>query len=567
MKVFRPAARAVLSVVLDGFGEDGSDSAPQIIHVLPKSATVHRNSYRQADSWEVTLDANDLPFHPQLVRLGAAEIYLFQAPADGHDQRVLSRQYATSDDPSSISGADAMDSLRREQSAPSESTAGATLDELTASMRQRPAIDNPPTVVGRFDSHALRMSDDGKWVTISGQDYTAYLAAKQWPPTARHTARRIPTGKRLDRQLAAILADAEDEGILRLVVEGVRKSTLPVVGAKDVNTNKRGIPVEESTSYWDVMYKLATHYGFIIFVRGLDVVLTRPRSFDGRSAQPKRLAWGGNLENLEIERRLGREKVPRIVVRGYDPATRQIVTAEYPDTGLGRRAKSKIGPGGEIIGQHRERALKRGASIEQKSAAGAKGRPRKAAPLKLQDEYEIIPIFGATDTATLKRIAESIHRARGQAECKIVAVTHDLRDMRESSLMDLATGDAVAVDFNDFNRELLSNPKVPTESKKSYLISRGFGFEVAQIIAQHYELLLMQQVRPFQVHEVTYEYDVDEGIRIEMELHDFAVVDGNRDGSVRPRRKRLPARGERALDRPRPITGDTTIDEVAQSFE
>lgn len=96
-RLYYPAARAILQVVFDGFGDSAADSDRFVIPVLPKALTVHRNSYRQADSWELTFEANDLPIDPQQVRSGAAEIYLFQMPGLAGDQRVVSRQFATTD--------------------------------------------------------------------------------------------------------------------------------------------------------------------------------------------------------------------------------------------------------------------------------------------------------------------------------------------------------------------------------------------------------------------------------------------------------------------------------------
>lgn len=516
VRAYYPIARAILQVVFDGFGDDAKNTPPKVIHVLPISVTVHRNSYRQADSWEITCDVNDLPIDPQLVRAGAVEIYLFQQPADQHDQRVLSRELATSDDPSSLSGSDWFENAIRE----------------TDQQRERRLVnDNPPMVAGLFDEMNMELSEDGKQLTISGQDYTALLAAKQWPPTANRTARRIPTGKRLDRTLEAILAEADTEGRLALRLEGVTAADMPVVGAKEANANKRGIPVEESTSYWDVMYKLATRYGFILFVRGVDVVLAAPKNIDLATVQPKKLAWGNNLMSLRLSRHLGKEKVPRLVLQGYDPVSRKNITVEYPSTGLSKAAKTKLG----LVGF--KPSAKATQTEKKSSAATKKPTAARAAPLKLQDEFEFVPIFGATDETTLRRMAETLYHLRGHAERKMIAVTHDMRDMRESSLMDLATGDPVEVDWDDFNREMITNPNVSPEAKRAHLVSRGFNAEVAQVIAQSYDRLLSQN-RPMRVKEVTYEYDADEGITIEMELQDFVVVDGNRSGNTHSRAAR-----------------------------
>src|ERR1700742_2831628 len=71
--IYRPQARAILQVILDGFGDSLRDSEIQVIPILPKNVTIHINSYKQADSYELVFEAIDLPFDPQLIRAGAAE--------------------------------------------------------------------------------------------------------------------------------------------------------------------------------------------------------------------------------------------------------------------------------------------------------------------------------------------------------------------------------------------------------------------------------------------------------------------------------------------------------------
>lgn len=528
-RFYYPVAKAILQVVFDG-----NDDRPRIIPVLPKAATVHRNGYQQADSWELTFDADDLPIDPRQVRAGAAEIFLYQTLGIAQNQRVVSRQFATSDDATAIKARTSLDALNTEFS--------------LQGARDKFTFGNKPMVAGRFDQHDLEMSNDGRWVTISGQDYTALLAMKQWPPTAKHTARKIPVGKRLDAQLKAILAEADPDRVLSLSVEGVESSELPVVGAKEANTSKFGIPVEEQTSYWDIMYKLASRYGFILFVRGLDVVLTKPKILDQTTETPKQLAWGNNLESLRLTRHMGKEKTPRIIVIGGDRRQRQRVIAEYPNTGLKGKTPTLKG-----------KAASKTTRIEKQSTAGT-GRPKKAAPLTKEDEFKIYMAWGVSDLPTLQRMAETRYHLLARGERTMVAVTRDLDDMRESSLMDLTAGDAVDVNWDDFDRDALERTTDPNGRYK-LLIDRGFNSEVAKAIADNYSLLIGKR-EPLRVREATYEFSVDDGIRIELELADFAIIDGPPDGirkesASKKRRDRV-----RRADGTR--VGNSRVDSVAK---
>jgi hypothetical protein len=61
-------------------------------------------------------------------------------------------------------------------------------------------------------------------------------------------------------------------------VRGLEDADLPIVGAGEVRGSARGIPVEQNTTYWDVIYKIAIRVGLIAYVDGLDVVLSRPKT-------------------------------------------------------------------------------------------------------------------------------------------------------------------------------------------------------------------------------------------------------------------------------------------------
>lgn len=496
-RLFFPQCRALLQVIFDGFGEDARDSEPVIIPVLPTEARITRNSYRQADSWELTFDSNDLPIDPRLIRAGAAEIFLFEMPGITDDQRVLNR--ATSfENTANRKPRDAIDAIQLE------------LDMLGATKKF--TLDQKPQIAGIFDATQLEFSDSGKWVTISGQDYTDFLIKKQWPPLPNGRARRIPTGRRLDVILQQVLSDADEEGRLNLLVEGVKATDLPIVGRNEVRCHKRGIPVKQNTSFWDVMYKLASRHGFILFVRGLDVVLTKPQNLsEAEEHRIKRMAWGTNLESLELSRELGKEKVPTVVIKSYDPKSGRTLTVDFPVGAFKdiKRKRRKAGSGGPSI--------------------------------KEDKEYIIIPVFGITDPAALRDMAETRHNLLGRAERKVRFRTKDLRDFNDNPLLDLASGDAVTVGFADFNFELLANDKVSEGKKFDHLVARGYGQAVAQVLSRSYTKLKFLE-RPLRVREAMYEYSVNDGISVEAELIDFIVVDGIRDATKKKTRRQKRSR-------------------------
>lgn len=488
-RIYYPRARAILSVVFDGFGPTARDTPPKIIPVLPRQVTVTRNSYDQADGWELVFDAYDLPIDPQMIRAGAAEVFLYAAERAVGQDRLVDRRF------DNLRGAPA-------QRAPGELVA----QELGAGAIERFTEGNRPMVAGTFDEAAVELSSSGQWMTITGQDYTAYLIGKQWPPTEQGTARRIPLGKRLDVLLGEILAEADDTGRLAIRVEGIDPAKLPIVQAQTA-AQGRGIAVEQDTSYWDVIYKLAVRHGFIAFVRGVDVVIAPPKNLDSHGdARIRRMAWGKNLEALEMTRRLGKEQAPAIVIKAYNPGDREPITVDYP-------------PGTFT-------------KIRETTRTSKKGKTSKT--IKRTDEYRVIPVYGVSNRETLERMAASLHEQLGRAERSVRFSTRDLTDLADRDLMDLAAGDAVQISFEEFNvdRALLVNDAVATEVKVEHMVARGYGRAVAKVIAEKYQELKAIK-GPLRVREVTYEYSLDNGISIEAELLDFVVAEGARDAEVR----------------------------------
>jgi hypothetical protein len=423
-----------------------------------------------------------MPIDPQLIRAGVAEVYLYQTTDQQQEPRVIKSQLGR---------------------LPKFGEAAAHAIDHSA---QRPSLSTEPTVAGLFDAAGLKMDGTGKWVSISGQDYTDFLVKKQWKPLPNGRARRIPSGQRLDVALAEILAEADLEGRLRLVVENMDADDLPVVGKNETRSNRRGIPVETDTSYWDVMYGLAVRHGALIFVRGQRVILTRDRNLTDRyDPRVKRMAWGKNIESVNLSRKLGKQQAPTIVLRSYDARTRQTIEVDYPPNTF-QKVKSR-----------------------ENDKTGR-------ASIKKTEEYQVIPVYGITDRRVLLEAAELRYNRLARAEREMTLITRDLKDLYGDDLLSLRAGDAVLLDFEEFNRESIVNSDLPSAVKFAALRSRGFSASVAQVIVQHADKLRFLD-RPLRIKDVSFDYSSDDGIRVEMTLQDFIVVDGIRDIETRPTRR------------------------------
>jgi hypothetical protein len=510
---FLPRCRAVLQVILDGLG--GEDSDPIVVTALPKAATVHKNAYRIADTFELTFDAGDLPFDPRLLRTGFAQVHMYQVDSNEGRTQVHSRQDPYSD--ANVGG--------------SRGDGGADLAIQEADAlgdRGRFADASRPLVAGLFDSAALELSGDGKWLSIKGQDLTAHLSAIQWKPNPNGTARRIPIGKRLDLLIADLLEEADFTGFIGLDVRGIPVDQLPVVGAAEVRGSARGIPVEQNTSYWDVISKLAERYGFIAFIDGVDVVLTRPKTItDTLLGNIKSLVWGRNVEYLSLEREIGKVQTPTVIVESYDETTRTTIRIEYPPGQLDHGRTARPSPSKVHGSQSRAKTTER-----HKAKAASKKKGKTTTTLTKRDEYQILTVNGIRDPEILENVARNHYHEVGRGERKVIAKTRDLSDTENRDMLNLTAGDAVTIDWDDFDRSFIADDSVTDSTKVEALVRRGFNRSVAATVVR-YHAQLVGISRPLRVKDATYEWSIDSGIDIELELHDFIVIDGLRhdDGS------------------------------------
>lgn len=498
--IWYPQCRAVLSAVFDGFG--GPDSDPTIVKVLPKSANVHCNGYREADTWELTFDARFLPFSPEIVRALGVEIYLFNTKGLGDDPE----QYATKDN---------------------------------------------MLVAGLADNAHLTLDNGGRTFVASGRDYTALLIDRPWDPKNKvpvgkdlvttvqqlvnAAIQRMPTRSKLTSPTLAppqvgappplgtftlpqpVLPPLPPQAKLTVVFEA--DTDIPVVGKigatvpnlKKKNTaatatkpptvqqaslkghSKKGMAHKEGSSVWDVIYKLCLSYGYIVFVRGWEVVIAQPQTLTvANQNKVKRVAYGFDLSSLEVERKLGKEKVPQVVVTSYDPVLRKAIRGTFPvkkdvvSTGIGTK----------------------------------------------DNESYMMTVHGVRDPATLKRIAETAYNNLARSEGKVRFKTKDLGSLPPplaplpngytADLLQLRAGDPIAISWDPYHDAEMR--RLDVNGRRAYMLSLGYSPSIAQLVAMEYGKIV-QFDRPFYVREVNFEFDHRGGVTIDAEALNFISVE------------------------------------------
>lgn len=430
-QIVYPQCRMVLSVVFDGFG--GGDTDPTVIQVIPKDAQVYLNGYKEADTWEASFDAASLPISPDLIRALGVEIYMFDAKAVNPPVEA----YAT---------------------------------------------DENLLCAGLADNADLSLDPDGRLFTCDGRDYTALLIDRQWDPT-----KTVPVGDPLDVAVQKLVDEAvgsKDHGGLTLIVEYVNDKPVPVVGRQSTTkTKKNGRPVKDGTTYWDVIYRMCLREGLIVFVRGFKVIITDPQTLTLQNAnRTRKVAYGRNLRSLKIERKLGKEKVPQVIVTSYSSKQRTAIEAKFPTS------KDKVATG---IGTNKDETVRH-------------------------------VVAGVDDVDTLKKIAETLYNNLARSEAKLHFTTKSLTDLDARSLLALRAGDPVAVGFDPFNDVVMQ--ALTPEARYQHLISLGYSRSVAALVAREYDNIDQFQ-RPFYTKEVNVTWSHKEGLTLDVEAINFISIE------------------------------------------
>lgn len=460
--VYYPQCWATLHVIFDGFGP--GDSAPVTFKVRPRSTTVHLNGYREADTFSMDFDAAAFPFSPELVRSMGVEIHIFQT--DG-----LGRGIQTSD-------------------GFAHDTEGLV-------------------IAGLVDDARYHAGSDGRSFQVSGRDYTALMLDRQWDPQ-----RRFPTGKPLDEAVQELVdeaAQADKTGrVLTVKVVGSEETpTLGPTNTKDgllvtrgkysvskkgkikagssgngnVHTNKKGIPVKGGSNYWDVIYRQCIREGFIVYVRGTDVVISTPQTLtEATAGRIRKVAYGQNLAELNIDRKMGKESVPQIEVVCYDPVTMKQVKGLYP------------------------------------SDADVAKKPRVTGLNTKKDEKMVVVVHGVTDPGKLDKLAKMYYHNLARSESTVHFSTKDLKDLDGSDLIFLRPGDPVQLGFDSINDEEFR--ELAEFERFEKLLALGYDEQVAGVIAIEYDKINQFRV-PFYTKDVELNFGIDSGLQLEVAAVNF----------------------------------------------
>lgn len=497
MTRYAPQCTINLSAVFDGFGDR---DAPQVFtDIIPMSVNVHLNSYKEADTWEVTFDAKSFPFSPELIRSVAVEIYLYDAEKTGP--------------------------VRKEEVKPAIPALGFQANAYAVANERAKITSATEHLVttGLADQGSIQLSADGQTITMSGRDYTSLLIDRQWDPTKSGSKGRIPVGIPLDecvQRLVDEAVNADEVGrtltvryedfevnvktgkLAKTVTQKKVKIAPPKTGSSRSKRKKRGQVVKADSTYWDVIYKLCLSYGLIVYVKGFEVVISKPHVLEAQSQDYYRVAYGRNLESLESERKYNKEAVPQIRVRSW------------------------LDDGSTIEGRFPSDDQKGEASVDAKGKA--RGFVMTGVGTK-KEEYKVYTFPDIQNVNVLREIARTTYYTLARGEGVIRFSTPHLRDLENRDLLKMRAGDAVQITWDAFNAEAMRDKNLSREQKIGILLAAGYSPKVANLVATQYERLDYFS-QPFYVKEVALGWAFDGGLTVDVEAMNF--INPERDGHV-----------------------------------
>lgn len=275
-RLTQPMCRAQLQIIFDGRGAPNSKAL--LVEVQPKSATVSRNGYHEADTWSLEFDARLVPFDVDGIAAIAVRIYMW--------------------------------------------------DGLLAGPESEWAVEANEMIRGLADEPEFEFVGS-QTISLSGRDYTAALD-HEWDPRDK-----IKAGGELTEVVQSIADEAIPEGsVARFLVEWMSDEPVPHCFGNTRSTKKKGAWVKPGKTTWEVIYDLVLGHGFICYVEDSRIIIADP-AFQTKEnlALTTQLVHGRDLSSLKISRKLAKERVPQMKIVYWDAKGRQKFSVTYPEKG------------------------------------------------------------------------------------------------------------------------------------------------------------------------------------------------------------------------------------------
>ncbi len=562
-----PAApRGVLEpLILSGSQKNGVS-----LTRVPKSANVELPAIRKAGTFKLTFDFRDLPIDPRAVRSVGVEIYMGTVTADAFAEGV--NQFKPQ---------------------------GQRASQLPLSSRSsllNQSVDNL-VLKGLADNWHVSHTSSGSTVTMEGRDLTGLFL--NTPITHELVAKcnlnqpidkviqwivdRLPWGGDLqvvpaapDQWPDAVIPKLADLDELRLTSPRVRHSADGKKPKVSAGAN------QDKLNFWDLITRYCSLVGAIpsmtlapprtykpesdgafmstIYIQPAVVALNvqklfeggklkagdlripfnnnNPRNVDDKEFVIRRMVFGRNIEDMQVERKFT-GKIPQVIEvvaynpssKGRGPARVQTVRSNnmksyFPElhTGLAGAARS---------------ALLAGKPIAKDAKASGRSGVSPRGDIGKQDVLRI-PIYGVSDTKKLQIIANNLYEEICKGEMGGSVKTRSLASFgagnEDPDLIHLRPGDGInlAVDARPLeNRAPAVHPLMEQHRMSSFemmqdLVNRtGMDPVLARVVVATLRNEVLELQNTYRVNTVKYDWSVDKGISLSFDFHNYVEVRDN----------------------------------------
>lgn len=471
MSVHTPSAFFHLHLRAANIGQ--ADPTRQVlISGFPVSYRVIRRDYREADSFELTVDYEKFPFDPRLVRGAIVELYQFdleREPAFVNDAKTFWMSIPHNE------------------------------------------LKSLALIAGVVDDISSPLDSDGHRVKIRGRDYTAYFLDSTLKTEIDWTGLRFVdvVRKLMDERIetdqlglrivgrdgdVVIEKDADIEALaanappaLRAMLN-LRPETWKarVKEAPKTSTRKK----KENETPWAAILETSFEAGLITYVELDQVVVREPVTLNPDRVDPvKTFRWiiGGNLKSYEPSRKLGRQHGIGVLVTSFDPVTGKPLVAK------------KVDP--EPIDDGRAAPL-----TDSGGKRGARQKARRARPYIVRN---------IRDQQQLQKIADAIFEQLRHFEMEVDFSTDAMVDASDppKPVESLRYADPVLFDLND-NWQSIDTLRIPEQLRRM----EELGYELGD--AKALRALFADLSVPFILSEVVYSFstEADEGFSLKAKV-------------------------------------------------
>jgi hypothetical protein len=471
----------------------------ELAGIIPKTASIGRNGIRTADTANVTIKYADMPLDPRTIR--AAGIIIFMGTIKPEDFAAGIAGSGGSNRGGSTATAAPLNLIP--DSFVSTSTGGQG--------RRRSNI----RFEGWVDDWSLDLGDE-PLITLECTDNTRQLIDQEAPPQLT-----------LDPKVG--IAIAVEQYIAEFPqFRGYEVQYFPLDGGqplldevldKTARKKNKGPSPGDGDSVWDYLVDACGMVSHNIRFEGTRIIIQRPRDLfsgiakEGRGDDPfvlqggrivsgdrleRRLfVYGRNLETISMRRTYARQSAQNVEVRSYIPGRGQVLIARHPPFKKDRQTKANPGDEGE-------------------------------------QTYTVIKKTGIKDPVVLGQIAQDAYEQINRNEVEATIETRNLASYGggadDPDILDMQVMDFIDITIQREEEELQTTTVINLEDTlavrargMAYLTALGYDEEFASIYLDAF--INVGLVSAFYTRQIGLDWDEDDGIAINIEAVNFAVVE------------------------------------------